>query len=458
MDGQRRRIGGRAGRGAGQAIVLLLALLVAMTALISWLLVIRGVVMERLQAQDGGDAAALAAARWQAAGLNLCGELNLIQAYMLADGEENAPQAQALHELRQRVQAVTPLLGLYSAQLVAERNGMDPQAGTRTFLEALRDSEMPMGLYEGAEEDQREMLNVILSAVEGDFCCFPLSPVVDTRSFYSYLADIEFYEAVRGRIWCWFWPDAYAFMQSYRGPQDFGQVPEVAAEPPFALRLSEETYALNELVVLSEIDAQLKDLGHPALPPPPPASANGGNGEVLSAAQRERKIPVKWTIYDADRWTEWVAMDGEHLPLGGTLKPEYDYQGTCASVGVKVGESSWIAVAKPFGDVGGQNPVPYSLVLGGFDTVRLIPVDAGDEGVQSFNVEWYIHLRAHIQDYPRTGRTYDGCKYCDALVTWNRYAFRAEGLAWLVLNHRLCRRKWGHGSIQNDAGGAYFAH
>ena len=125
-SGQRTAIGAaRTARRAlrGQAIALILALLVVFAALALWVADIGLTVMGRLRTQDGGDAAALAAARWQAAGLNLCGELNFIQAYMLADDRENAPAAQALHELRQRVGMVTPMLALQSASLVAEQIG-----------------------------------------------------------------------------------------------------------------------------------------------------------------------------------------------------------------------------------------------------------------------------------------------------------------------------------------------
>ncbi|MBR4946321.1 MAG: hypothetical protein IKZ27_04955, partial [Kiritimatiellae bacterium] len=69
----------------GQAVVLLLAVLMVMVALVFWMIDTHGAVLARLKAQDAGDPVALAAARWQAAGLNLCGELNLIHAYMLAD-------------------------------------------------------------------------------------------------------------------------------------------------------------------------------------------------------------------------------------------------------------------------------------------------------------------------------------------------------------------------------------
>ena len=62
---------------AGQAVVLLLALLVALAAIVVWIAVSNSLSLRRLRLRDGGDAAALAAARWQAAGLNLVGELNL---------------------------------------------------------------------------------------------------------------------------------------------------------------------------------------------------------------------------------------------------------------------------------------------------------------------------------------------------------------------------------------------
>ena len=38
----------------------------------------------------------------------------------------------------------------------------------------------------------------------------------------------DFYEAVLAEDYCWFWFYAYSFLETYRHPSDFGQVPEIA--------------------------------------------------------------------------------------------------------------------------------------------------------------------------------------------------------------------------------------
>ena len=113
-------------------------------------------------------------------------------------------------------------------------------------------------------------------------------------------------------------------------------------------------------------------------------------------------------------------------------------------------------MAKAFGDVGGGNPTDAGLVLGGFDDVRLIPVDAGDVGITAFNPEWIRHLRRHIQSYASTGLTFDGCRYCSALRTFDNRAWRAQALAWLAQNGHTCRRPTSGGS--SSGGGARFGH
>lgn len=438
------------GRG-GQAVILLLAVLVVLVALAGWLLSIRGRVMARLEAQDGGDAAALAAARWQAAGLNLCGELNLIQAYMLADDVENAEAAQALHELRQRIQLVAPVLGLMAAQRVAEANGMEVLPGANDLLEETRQTLMPLGLYAGAEADLREMLGVVLRE---ELRVFPLSPVIDMAAFPTWLAEQDFYEAVLGRDWCWFWFNAYAFLQNYRDYRDFGRVPELSSEPFFGLRLGEMAMALSELTVLSEIDDQLQSLGHPALPPEP-SPESGSPAVAERPLQAVGEEPIRWTVFRGERWGAWEAMAPGALPLEGRLREAYDYDGASAAVSVQKSGSTWLAAAKAFGGVGRENPTRLGLVMGGFDQVRLIPVDAAEQGIRGYDVAWLRHLRHHVRDYAQSGRTFPDCHYCLALEIWAQPAFRAEALAWLAVKGNTCRRpKPGHGA----SGGSRYAH
>lgn len=440
----------------GQAVVLLLALLVAMAALALWVTDIDRYVMAKLRVQDGGDAAALAAARWQAAGVNLCGELNLIQAYMLADDVENAEAALALHGLRQRVCLTAPMLAFLSAQSAAEANQLPELQPAEEVRDFLRDS-VRYALFEGYDDpeqaaaDFRDMMEIVLDV---PIRAFPLTPLYDTGSG-SLLTNQDFYEAVLGRDWCWFWFNAYAFMQQYRGRGDFGPMPKPNTEPFFGLRLGARTLSLEATLAEGEgtlettMNGQLSELGHPTLPPPP-------SPESGSPALYERTLEARWTVFDGEAWGPWEVMRRGELPIEGVLRDEYDYKGASAAVSVERDGSSWLAAAKAFGEVGGENPTDAGLVLGGFDAVRLIPVDAADPGIRGFDLDWLRHLRFHVQSYSATGALADGCRYCTALRLWENPAFRATGLEWLAAFGHTCRRPRPGGS--SDGGGAHYGH
>jgi len=438
-----------AARRAGQSVVLLLALLVAMAAMAFWMLDIRGYVLGRLRAQDGGDAAALAAARWQAAGLNLCGELNLIQAYMLADDVANAGAAVGLHRLRERVQRVAPMLALLSAQAAAEANGLpplEPQAEVREYLlDAARFAVFDgHGDPEQASADFREMMAVVCA---NPVRAVPMTPVVVESP--SLLANQDFYVAVLESEWCWFWFNAYSFMQSFRGRADFGPAPEIDTQPFFGLRLAARFASVDRLGEegrLAPMDAALGELGHPPLPEVPP--------EEGSPARVERGLSVPWTVYDASRWGAWTLLD--ELPMEGPVEACFDYAGASAAVGVAREGASWVAAAKAFGRLEGENPTAAELALGGFGEVRLIPVDAADAGIAGFDLAWLRHLRFHLHDYVASGTLQGGCRYCRALRRWEDPAFRRQGLEWLRLHGSTCRRPRPGGP--SPRGGARFAH
>ena len=473
-SGQRTAIGAaRTARRAlrGQAIALILALLVVFAALALWVADIGLTVMGRLRTQDGGDAAALAAARWQAAGLNLCGELNFIQAYMLADDRENAPAAQALHELRQRVGMVTPMLALQSASLVAARNGLEALPEAQSYLRMLARVVMPQGLYEGAEAELQEMLEHLAAQ---PLYAFPLTAVLNTSKNPTLLAEQDFYEAILARNWCWFWFNAYSFLQHYHDHRDFGAVPELRTEPFWGLRLGEWACSLESLLTLTPglpeaIDRRAQALGHPPLPPPPPPPKDD---EPPNPAREERELEtlppkaypdrdpdellIRWTTFDEAQWGEWEAMAPGVLPLAGTLKERYDYAGCNIAISVRQGETTWLAVAKPFGSLDEENPTTYRLVLGGFDAVRLIPVDAGDTDLRGMDVAWIDHLRNHVVPYAERGLLADGCRYCRALLLWGNPAFRQQAIDWLALYGNTCRRPRPGG--KSDTGGVRYAH
>ncbi len=164
---------------------------------------------------------------------------------------------------------------------------------------------------------------------------------------------------------------------------------------------------------------------------------------------------IQWTTFNSAKWGPWEAMHSHELPLAGTLREEYDYEGASAVVGVRRGSATWMAAAKAFGSVQGENPTQFELVLGGFNDVRLIPVDAADAGVRGIDFAWLRHVRLHVRDYALSGFMASGCRYCEALRKWENPAFRAEALAWLEVKGHTCKRPRG-GS--GESGGARYGH
>lgn len=439
----------------GQALFLLLTLLIAMAALGLWILDIHTFVIRRLRTQDGGDAAALAAARWQAAGLNLCGELNLIQAYMLADTKENVVAAQALHELRLRIQLTTPILAAQAAQTVARENGLSEVPGGAKYVREYQKGVILDDFYEGAEDDLQEMLHLL---AQEPIYAVPLSGIFEESDFYNYLLDEAFYEAILSRNWCWFYKKS--FLRSYQSSKDFGPLPKMRTTPFFDLRLTSLHSSLDSLSCINTLSDQLQSIGHPPIPP-------RSKSPIDSMAKKERfvdhirfldgdSVPILWTIYKESDWGEWHQMTSGELPIRGTLHDCYDYTGANIAVSVQKGETTWIATAKAFGKVNEENPTIHEMVLGGFEAVRLIPVDAADVTLYDFNFAWLNHIRNHLFPYLQRGRLKPGCKYCTALERWDNPEFRHNIISWLAKYGHTCPKDMPGGP--SDRGGTRYGH
>ncbi len=88
----RKRLPGRRARGGQTIVFLLMALTILIFALL-WNIDLHRLVAGKSHAQNAGDAAALAAARWQGESLNLVGELNLMHALALSANDGAAAGA-----------------------------------------------------------------------------------------------------------------------------------------------------------------------------------------------------------------------------------------------------------------------------------------------------------------------------------------------------------------------------
>ncbi len=82
--------------------------------------------------QNGGDAAAVMAARWQGLSLNLIGDLNLMKAMALGSGETMT--ATAIDNMQARLCYTGPMVALHASQQAAKNNGIFPNADYSNYI------------------------------------------------------------------------------------------------------------------------------------------------------------------------------------------------------------------------------------------------------------------------------------------------------------------------------------
>ena len=87
--------------------------------------------------QNAGDAAALAAARWQGITLNGIGALNLAQVDIACKYAASPSQftnlVAGVQHLQERLVFAGPCAGLYASQCIAAKNGMNVDPGDISF-------------------------------------------------------------------------------------------------------------------------------------------------------------------------------------------------------------------------------------------------------------------------------------------------------------------------------------
>ena len=412
-------------------IFMIMALLI-LAVVIVWVFDVHTVLYLKARTQNAGDAAALAAARWQGISLNLIGDLNILQALALSRGDTTA--AAQITDVQARLCFVGPLVGLLASQQAAKNNRayvnpdytailMEHVAIVPDYLDLFPDP------YHDAWQDYREMLSDIASngvAAGPDNTQYFIPPI-------TYLPR-NFYEAVAGLDWCWFYWNDPTILQSYTGYQNW---------PPPLTNPSPNTY-----------NSEVFGLGLRPFTTVLP----GGAGTVarMNQIRSERGISPDtpgtisnevagitntWYGY---AWTSWSALAPDNnfpiLPL--QVKPEYDYAGADAVIRVEAfaqprmptafsslkpflirssssatrltqsaaaaGAVTWTAAGKPFGylatDGSPVRPDAYAIVLPAFRNVRLIPVDAATgSNAGAYDLAWRRHNHDHMPIYWQSG-------------------------------------------------------
>lgn len=440
-------------RASGQILPLAaLALLVLCFAAL-WLADVHRIVRVKDSSQNAGDAAALEAARWQAVSLNLAGDLNLAHAAAVAeferrrDAETLSVAEDAITNAQARLMFAGPLTAFAAAQQAAKLNGVpandDYTEFVRDCVRRIRGEysssvggsmAMPEP-YEGAWEDYAAMLSRIASA--------GVAAGPDNAAFYNdpagahILLDINFYSAVLGRDWCYFYRSAPGLLENYSGPSWWPALPDPDERPPvgsefFPLGLRPRQRALS--------DAERELLGESFLDESAPTGF----------------APRIYYVYDESDWGAWTVMTDPSFPIDGELKREYDYLGADSVMRVETSISrltspereddviAWVGAAKPFGSLPDRTgnearPCAVGLALPVFSDVRLIPLDAASGGGGgTFNMKWRRHCAEHLPKYLASGSTQEDCRYCRALRRFEPKEFRMSGVRWLSTNSWKC--------------------
>ncbi|MBP5228273.1 MAG: hypothetical protein J6336_12900 [Kiritimatiellae bacterium] len=437
---------GRNGRRAGQAVVFILLTLVILIFFLLFIVDLHRIIQRKDQAQNAGDAAALAAARWQGATLNLIGELNLMHALALT-----APDPAAVHaitSMQARLCFTGPLAGLLAAQVAAKNNRIYVNNSMTTLLEehaATIRTEYAQ-LFEGGDmtfqepwpgawQEYADLINQIAS--DG------IAAGPDNMRFYQFDSDHillrkDFYQAVDGYGWCWFYWNAYGLLRTYSSYRDWPPLPEPTGED----------YANSEIFGLSLVPFTTPIQRVFSAPQLADYAANAGFPELTAAALTASNAMDRletWFFYNPSDWDEWSRMkpDGEDsFPVTGPVRHEYDVAGADAIVrvgatvdrmtpniagGAHTDSVTWSSAAKPFGYLEtdtGKEPATAAafFVLPAFRHVRLIPVDAAS-GAQyaSADADWVRHIRGHLHAYLETGRLQsETCAYCRTLAFWDQ--------------------------------------
>ena len=459
---------------SGQVALYLVLVLVAVTVLVLANVGAFLSVTAKNRAMNAGDAAALAVARRQGELLNEIGALNVahLTAALDADGRNEL----ALQNAREKCEEIVarqrrlcflgPLDGISLGNKAAADNGAKPSEAMREILkqhviDVRTDYATTLDLYPepwpGAWEEYAQRLELALGE---PMCAGPDNVEFVDDDAGHILLNREFYHAIAGRNWCWFFYSGGGWLDAYSDFRDWPSLPRADDDTRLARCANSEVYSLH-----------LK---------PKPGRAVDLFGEDLirrltgKSPQEIRDAPLLndpeqiWFFYDTSEsgyWRKWTEIDPDGawaFPVVGPVKEEYDVRGAAAVCRVAFDAQTlltaetrtveWAAAAKPFGtveDARGATAVvtaQKALVLPDtFRDVRLVPLDAvGGRDLATADAEWMRHIREDLPPYLLNGPSaLQGCYYCAQLVVWERDSLRQQGREWLRHYSSTCSRPAG---------------
>lgn len=466
-------------RKKGQAIIFFLMVMVILVFVVLWNFDLHKILFAKYVTQNAGDSSALMACRWQAVSLNLVGDLNLMHAVALSNDDLNT--ASSITQIQARLCYTGPMVAFMASQQAAKNNGLyrndDFDSICLKHADAVRDDypskAAPDGSmlfpepYPNCWNEYADMLELI--ANEG------IAAGPDNAHLYGDatgghpLLSVEFYEAIAGRSWCWFFNTEPTLLDDYEEfmPRWWPDIPE----PPHIQYINSEVYGLNLDKITTSMDSFLSVSDASTL------VADRGLGAAVS--NEAMQVEATWYCYNG-RWTSWDAIkpygSDDPFPITGTVRPQYDYAGSDAAVRVEervdrhtpgTGGSqssdyiTWTAAAKPFGYLNETDtPNLYNMVIPAYHEVRLIPVDASSmPSGGGYNLEWRDHVEVHLPVYMSGGpeeikrdKEMNRCWYCQQLVAWEAPSLRQSGIDWLAVNSHLCNLPSGPGGSHRNGG------
>ncbi len=455
--------GHRGGR-AGQTLIFMALVLVILALVVLWYFDVHKILYVKYISRNGGDAAAMAAARWQGITLNLIGELNVLKALAVTEAlsrdEADFGPAHAIDDLQQRLNFVGPLVGLVAAQQAAKNNGLYVNDAFTDDMRqhAYEARKQYPGIYQSPPmgwDGYADMLDAV--ADQG-----VVARQENVRFFSDYvnydhhLLNPGFYDAIASAGWCWFHWNAMALLRQYGSWRDWPPLPLVEQREP----TNSEYFGLHLRRVVM--------LGSLALPGSGTGMTADNMEDLMDRLEnladqriddRVADADLSWFCYDERAWSSWTKHLPDAFPFDRPIKAKYEYVGADAAVLIEtaaeartpgIGEKTvrWTAAAKPFGSLDEETtPNAYGLVLPAFDEVRLIPVDASTAPAAGTRPGWSEHIRRHLPDYVArgTGKLVPRCWYCRQLAVWEQTSFRRAGLNWLAQNAGRCVHVGGPG-------------